>query len=104
MVWGAISFYSGTPLVVIRRKFTAHRYVDEDLRPIVLPLKSCPPGLTLQQDNARPHIAHVSTAYLSAYQKLPWPTRLPDLYPIKHVWSITGRPLQLPRDIDDLTH
>ena len=54
MVWGAISFYSGTPLVVIRRNLTAHRYVDEDLRPVVLPVNSRHPGLTFQQDNARP--------------------------------------------------
>ncbi|KFM68758.1 hypothetical protein X975_19677, partial [Stegodyphus mimosarum] len=57
LVWGAISFHSRTPLVVIRRNLTAERYVGEVLRPIVLPLMSRHHGLTLQQDNARPHTA-----------------------------------------------
>ena len=104
IVRGAISFHNSVSLVVIRHNLTAQRYVDEILMFIVLPFMSSHPGLTFQQDNAHPYIAHVSTACLSDCRKLPWPTRLPDLSPVEHVWSIMGRPLQPPRDADDLTH
>ncbi|GFY01091.1 transposable element Tcb2 transposase [Trichonephila clavipes] len=75
-VWGAISFDSRTPLVVIRD--------------------------TLTQDNARPHTAHVAMNCHTAYQILPWPARLPDLSPIEHVWNMMGRRLYLPGQVDDL--
>ncbi|UYV62778.1 hypothetical protein LAZ67_2001908 [Cordylochernes scorpioides] len=60
MVWGAISFDSRTPLVVIPGTLTAQRYVDDILRPALLPFLSHHPGLTFQQDNARPHTARVT--------------------------------------------
>ena len=71
MVWGAISFHSRTPLVVIRRNLTAQQYVDEVLRLVALLFMSRHSGLTFQQDNASPHTAHVSTACLSACRTLP---------------------------------
>ncbi|KFM57479.1 Transposable element Tc1 transposase, partial [Stegodyphus mimosarum] len=107
MVWGGIRYHSSTPLagiaVVISRNFTAQQYVDEVLRPVLLPFMSRHPGLTFQQDNARPHTAHVSTACLSTCRTLPCPARSPDLSPIEHVWSLVGRALQPARDVDDLT-
>ncbi|KFM64017.1 hypothetical protein X975_15544, partial [Stegodyphus mimosarum] len=51
------------------------------------------PGFTFQQDSARPHTAHVSTACLSACRTLPWPARSPYLSHIEHVWSIMSRAL-----------
>ncbi|UYV83087.1 hypothetical protein LAZ67_22002158 [Cordylochernes scorpioides] len=48
MVWGAISFDSRTPLVVIPDTLTAQRYVDDILRPVLLPFLSHHPGLTFQ--------------------------------------------------------
>ncbi|KFM63170.1 Transposable element Tcb1 transposase, partial [Stegodyphus mimosarum] len=60
------------------------------------------PGLIFQQDNARLHTAHISTACLSACRVLPWPARSRDLSPIEHVWSIMGRALQPARDVDNL--
>ncbi|UYV81675.1 PLEKHG4 [Cordylochernes scorpioides] len=56
MVWDAISFDSRTPLLVIPGTLTAQRYVDDILRPVLLPFLSHNPGLTFQQDNARPHV------------------------------------------------
>ncbi|KFM59944.1 Transposable element Tcb2 transposase, partial [Stegodyphus mimosarum] len=102
MVWGAISFHSRTPLVVIRRNLTAQRSVDEVLRPVVLPFMSCHPGLTFQQDNFRNNTAHVFTACLSGCRTLPCPARSLDLSPTEHVWSMS-RALQPAQDVDDLT-
>ncbi|KFM62726.1 Transposable element Tc1 transposase, partial [Stegodyphus mimosarum] len=103
MDWDVISLHSRTPFVVIRRNFTAQRYVDKVLRPVVLPCVSHHSGLTFQQNNARSHTAHVSTACLNACRTLPSPARSPDLSPIEHVWNIMGRANQPARDVDDLT-
>ncbi|UYV72499.1 hypothetical protein LAZ67_9003416 [Cordylochernes scorpioides] len=55
MVWDVISFDSRIPLVVIPSTLTAQRYVDDILRPVLLPFLSHHPGLTSQQVNARAH-------------------------------------------------
>ncbi|UYV74518.1 VPS53, partial [Cordylochernes scorpioides] len=87
MVWGAISFDSRTPLVVIPGTLTAQRYVDDILRPVLLPFLSHHPGLTFQQDNARPHTARVTMDCLQSCRTLLWPARSPDLSPIEHIWD-----------------
>ncbi|UYV83005.1 hypothetical protein LAZ67_22001722 [Cordylochernes scorpioides] len=94
MVWGAISFDSRTPLVVIPGTLTAQRYVDDILRPVLLPFLSHHPGLTFQQDNSRPHTTHGTKDCLQYYQTLPWPARSLDLLPIEHIWDVMGRRLQ----------
>ena len=103
MVWGDISFRSGTPVVIIRGNLTAMQYVHEVLRPVVLPFISRHPWLIFKQDNARPHTAQVSTAWLSACQALPWPVTSLYLSPIEHVWNTMGRAIQPARDVDHLT-
>ncbi|UYV64260.1 hypothetical protein LAZ67_3000095, partial [Cordylochernes scorpioides] len=75
MVWGAISFDSRTPLVVIPCTLTAQRYIDDILRPVLLLFLSHHPGLTFQQDNARPHKARVTMDCLQSCRTLPWPAR-----------------------------
>ena len=102
MVWGAISLDSGTPLVVITGTLTEQRYVDDILRPVLLPFLLQYPGLTFQQDNARPHTARVALNCLQACPTLPWPARSPDLSPIEHVWDMMGRRLHLTETVDDL--
>ena len=99
MVWGAICFDSRTPLVVIRGTLTAQRYVDDNLRSVLLPFLLQCPGLVFQQDNARPHTARVAMNCLKACQTLPWPA---DLSPIERVCDMMGRRLHLARNVDDL--
>ncbi|KAJ4445887.1 hypothetical protein ANN_12573 [Periplaneta americana] len=57
LVWGAITYDSRSTLVVIRGTITAQRYVQDILRPHVLPLMARFPRGLFQQDNARPHTA-----------------------------------------------
>ncbi|CAH1378418.1 unnamed protein product, partial [Tenebrio molitor] len=59
MVWGAICFGSRSRLVFIQGNLTAIRYVQEVLRPVVVPYFRRVNNALFQQDNARPHIANV---------------------------------------------
>ncbi|GFW19680.1 transposable element Tcb2 transposase [Trichonephila clavipes] len=60
MVWGAISYNTRSPLILIRGTMTAQRYVHDILQPHVLPLIQRLPGAFFLQDNARLHTARVS--------------------------------------------
>ncbi|UYV70421.1 SETMAR [Cordylochernes scorpioides] len=97
-----VSILDMTPLVVIPGTLTAQRYVDDILRPVLLPFLSHHPGLTFQQDNARPHTARVTIDYLQSCRTLQWPARSPDLSPIEHIWDVMGRRLQPSRNVDYL--
>ncbi|RZC37088.1 hypothetical protein BDFB_008790 [Asbolus verrucosus] len=62
-VWRAIA-HGSTSLHVVRGTMTTARYVNEVLRPIVLPhVRDIEDGV-FQQDNARPHIARASLTLL----------------------------------------
>ncbi|GFT05107.1 transposable element Tc1 transposase [Trichonephila clavipes] len=76
-VWGAISFDSRPPLVVIRGTLTPQRYVEDILRTIL--------QYPFLQDNARPHKVRVAMNYLTACQTFPSPTRSPDISPIEPI-------------------
>jgi hypothetical protein len=81
MVWGAICFGSRSRLVFIQGNLTAIRYVQEVLRPVVVPYFRRVNNALFQQDNARRHIANVSRDFLDDCQVdlLPWSPRSPDL-------------------------
>ena len=94
MVWGGISFAYRTPLVIIDGNLTAQRYINEVLTPAVVPFFAGHPNVALlQQDNARPHTARITTDYLQHQNiaTLPWPAFSPDLSPIEHLWDQLGR-------------
>ncbi|GFV02692.1 transposable element Tcb1 transposase [Trichonephila clavipes] len=79
MVWGAIAYDSRSTLIAMRGTLTSQRYVDDILRPHVLPFINGLPGAIFQQDNARPHTARVAQDFLRHFQTLPWPDCFPDL-------------------------
>lgn len=98
MVWGGITANARTPLVVIDGNLTGARYRDEILQAHVIPFVQ-QHHVTLQHDNARPHVARVVTDFLTQQNVdvLPWPAVSPDLSPIEHVWDEMQRRLrQLP--------
>ena len=67
MVWGGISFRGRTALVVVDGSHTGIRYRDEIIQTHVLPFVQ-QHNATLQQDNARPHVARVVTRLLDPEQ------------------------------------
>ena len=90
MIWGGISGRSRTPLAVIDGTLTAQRYVDNILRPVLLPFLAQNPDVTIfQQDNARPHSARVTREFLNDnnVDVMEWPPYSPDLSPIEHLWD-----------------
>ena len=94
MVWGAINYNFRSRLSVIHGNLTARRYVDEILRPELVPLvrrQHIP--MLFQQDNARPHTERLTQDFLlqEGINILSWPSRSPDHNPIKHLWDVLGR-------------
>jgi mitochondrial fission protein ELM1 len=66
MVWGCITAYGRTPLVVVAGNLTGMRYRDELVQPYVIPfIQAQAKNFRFQQDNARPHIARVVRDYLT---------------------------------------
>ena len=92
MVWGGISHGLKSQLVVIDGNLTAARYRDEILRPHVIPFLQ-QHNLTLQQDNARPHIARICQVFLANnnVQPLDLPQYSADLSAIEHLWDQLDR-------------
>lgn len=65
MIWDAIHFDHSSRRVVGRENLTGDHYRDKISTPVVVPLMNANRQLTLfQQDNARCHMAPVSTDYL----------------------------------------
>ena len=95
MVWGGISHGLKSQLVVIDGNLMAARYRDEILQPHVIPFLQ-QHNLTLQQDNAGPHVARICQVFLANnnFQPLDWPPYSPDLSPIEHLWDQLGRQVQ----------
>ena len=92
MVWGGICGQQRADLIVIDGKFTAHRYINQVLRPVLLPFSQHQPRLLVHQDNARPHTARVVQQFFAAnnVNGFLWPARSPDLSPIEHLWDHLG--------------
>jgi len=109
MVWGAISATRKSPLVIIQGRLTAQRYVDEVLRPVLIPfINQHQNVMTFQHDGVILHTAGLTNRFLTQnnIQVLPWPAVSPDMNPIEHVWDMLGRSIRQmnprPRTVQDL--
>ena len=80
-----------TYLVVVQGNINAQRYVADVLNLHALPfIRQHGPGVTLMQDNSRPHVARVTTQFLQQnnVKVMPWPAVSPDLNPIEHICGV----------------
>ena len=95
MVWGGISDQGKTDLIVVEGNMTGQRYIDQILRPVIVPYaRNHGPHFQLMDDNARPHRANIVTNFLAAEhinRFLPWPAISPDMNPLEHCWDQLGR-------------
>ena len=84
-------------LVILNGNLNAHRYLEEFVRPHVLPfVRGQRRNMTFQQDNVRPHVARFIMNFLRHENVLvmAWPSMSPDLSPIEHVWDEMDRRLR----------
>ena len=98
-VGGGISAHGRTPLVIINGNLNAHRYLEEVVRPHVLPfVRGQRRKMTFQQDNARQHVARLIMNFLRHENVLVMarPSMSLDLSPIEHVWDEMDRRLRRP--------
>ena len=94
MVLAAVMMHRRTPLQFIAGNLNSQRYVDEVMRPIVLPnLRQIGQGAVFQDDNARPHRGHIVNDFVSVnnINRMDWPANSPNLIPIENLWDELGR-------------
>ena len=110
MVWGGITANYRTQLVIVQGTLSARSYIDQVVRPVIVPFMHGHPNVRiLQQDNARPHMARLTMDFMrqNSIVTMPWPALYPDLSPIEHLWDAMKRAIRLldpqPTTVAELT-
>ena len=108
MVWGAISLMGSTEIIFIEGSIDAVTYqkvLKIGLEPLARKIAG---NWSFQQDNARPHTAASTKAWLAGHALIPkplgWPPYSPDGSPIENLWSVLQRDVdsQSPKNLDEL--
>ena len=100
--WGGIGFNVKRGPVIFQNLgpgrgngVTAVRYIDQVLRPHVVPHFARHQNKTFQQDKARAHTARATRDFLQRnnVNAMNWPAISPDLNPTEHLWDEIQRRL-----------
>ena len=93
-VWGGISEFHKTRLVVFGRNVNANTYIQNVLQPVVVPLmrQHFRSRGQFKQDNAPAHNAMLTTNFLQRnnINVMNWPVKSPDISPIENLWDELG--------------
>ncbi|KAI3655978.1 hypothetical protein MP638_006445 [Amoeboaphelidium occidentale] len=103
--WGAFSKYGTGSIVPIEGTLDKKKYIDLLDNYLVSEMKHLKQehgqGFVFMQDNARPHTAKKTLAFLrkEKIKILEWPPQSPDLNPIENLWAIIKRRLYSNRNV-----